>query len=80
VADKPVPDTATRSANATATPLIRGRLLRKPNWAPEAVAKDVAPPGEAVDTKAYIANATNGSVISIISVRNSDKEKMLFYL
>lgn len=61
-ADKPVPDTATSSASVRAIPPINGRLRKNPNCAPDAVAKDVAPPGDPVDTTANKTSARNVSV------------------
>ena len=75
-ADNPVPETATRSARVAAIPLISGRLRTNPNWAPEAVANDVAPPGDAVDTNANTASATIGSVIEVSISRGPIPSKL----
>jgi len=69
-ADKPVPETATRTARVAAIPRMSGRLRVNPNCAPDAVAKDVAPPGDAVDTNANVASATSRSGISFGPMQN----------
>ena len=66
-AESPAPDDATRSARAVAIPKMSGRLRRYPNRAPDAVASDVAPPGDPVDTSAKLINAM--SWLSILCPR-----------